>query len=186
MLVRSLQRLAFPLLGFAGFSFGVAPAAHANGLYVAVDEASIVKLGRAGIRRHHRESVLRGRHRPVRRHARHHIGADKLNSGWIDTEAASDVAWEDFSNGVNVLDLYDELRNRNWAGCVRARNEPFDGTDEPPSAGNPELSSRPISRRTSPTAPIRPTRTTISATRRKTRTATTSASARSPNMTTHR
>ncbi len=66
------------------------------------------------------------------------IGADKLNSGWIDTEAASDVAWEDFSNGVNVLDLYDELRNRNWAGCVRARNEPFDGTDEPPSAGNPE------------------------------------------------
>ncbi len=44
MLVPTLKRLAFPLLGLAGFSFGVAPAAYADALYVAVDEASIVKL----------------------------------------------------------------------------------------------------------------------------------------------
>ncbi len=44
LLVRSLKRLAFPLLGLAGFSAGLAAQAHADGLYVAVDEASIVKL----------------------------------------------------------------------------------------------------------------------------------------------
>lgn len=43
-LVRSLKRLAFPILGLAGFSAGLASHARADGIYVAVDEASIVKL----------------------------------------------------------------------------------------------------------------------------------------------
>ncbi len=65
------------------------------------------------------------------------IGEDKINSGWIDTNALSDVAWEDFADGANVLVLYDGITNRSWNGCVRARTEPYDTSDTPPSAGNP-------------------------------------------------
>lgn len=64
------------------------------------------------------------------------IGADKLNSGWIDTTAQSSVASEDFQPGTNVLDLYSQIMNRNWNGCVRARIAPFDTQDTPPTGGN--------------------------------------------------
>jgi len=65
------------------------------------------------------------------------IGADKLNSGWLDTNAQSVVAWEDFQNGTNALTLYDGLNNRDWNGCVRARNEPYDTTDAAPAVATP-------------------------------------------------
>ncbi len=63
------------------------------------------------------------------------IGADKLGTGWIDEAAQSSLAGEDFQPGVNVLDLYNQINNRSWGGCVRARPEPFDTNDDPP-AGN--------------------------------------------------
>jgi len=66
------------------------------------------------------------------------IGADKLGSGWIDTAAQSPIAWEDFQPGVNVLDLYAQLTNRSWNGCVRARAAPHDTQDDPPLAGVPD------------------------------------------------
>ncbi len=65
------------------------------------------------------------------------IGTGQLNSGWIDTNALSSVAWEDFQNGTNVLTLYDGINNRSWNGCVRARTEPFDTTDTPPAVAAP-------------------------------------------------
>jgi len=65
------------------------------------------------------------------------IGPDKLNSGWVDTNALSNVAWEDFAAGTNVLTLYDGINNRSWNGCVRARNEPYDTTDTPPAVATP-------------------------------------------------
>jgi len=61
------------------------------------------------------------------------IGPDKLNSGWLDTNALSTIAWEDFAAGTNALTLYDDILNRSWNGCVRARNEPYDTTDTPPA-----------------------------------------------------
>lgn len=64
------------------------------------------------------------------------IGADKLNSGWVDTDAQSSIASEDFSPGVNVLDLYDAIQNRSWNGCVRARPAPHDTQDTPPTGGD--------------------------------------------------
>lgn len=64
------------------------------------------------------------------------IGADKLGSGWVDVAAQSVVATEDFQPGVNVMNLFGEISNRNWNGCVRARIEPFDTQDTTPSPGN--------------------------------------------------
>ncbi|MCK5495236.1 MAG: hypothetical protein KAI80_02400, partial [Hyphomicrobiaceae bacterium] len=48
------------------------------------------------------------------------IGADKLGSGWIDVSAQSSITGEDFQPGTNVLDLYGQIQNRSWNGCVRA------------------------------------------------------------------
>ncbi len=66
------------------------------------------------------------------------IGADTLNSGWIDTQGQSSLAGEDFQSGVNVLDLFDQINNRSWNGCVRARPEPFDTQDDAPVVGTPD------------------------------------------------
>ena len=65
------------------------------------------------------------------------VGADYLNSGWIDTNATSDIAWEDFQNGANVLALYDGIDNRSWNGCVRARVAPYDVDDTTPNGATP-------------------------------------------------
>jgi len=64
------------------------------------------------------------------------IGTDKLNSGWLDKTAKTKVSWEDFKSGVKVLDLYDDLKNRKWAGCVRERDGNFELTDDPPTSNS--------------------------------------------------
>lgn len=64
------------------------------------------------------------------------IGADKLGSGWIDVSAESSIAGEDFSSGTNVLDLYEDIENASWNGCVRARPAPLDTQDAAPAGGD--------------------------------------------------
>ena len=64
------------------------------------------------------------------------VGADKLNSGWIDTTGASSYHSLNFASPVNVLDLYDDLNDKSWNGCVQARPAPYDTTDVAPSAGD--------------------------------------------------
>lgn len=61
------------------------------------------------------------------------IGTENLNSGWIDVNAQSAVASEDFQAGVNTLTLFNQLGNASWNGCVRARVAPYDTTDTVPS-----------------------------------------------------
>jgi hypothetical protein len=64
------------------------------------------------------------------------VGSDKKNASWIDKNAKSAVSWEDFKSGVKVFDLYDELKNRDWAGCVREREgNSYELTDATPSTG---------------------------------------------------
>jgi len=64
------------------------------------------------------------------------IGADKLGSGWIDVSAQSSITGEDFQPGINVLDLYGQIQNRSWNGCVRARPVPYDTLDMPAGVGD--------------------------------------------------
>ncbi len=64
------------------------------------------------------------------------IGADKLNSGWVDLLGQSSIADEDFQPGTNVLDLYGQIQNRSWNGCVRARPVPYDTQDTPAGGGD--------------------------------------------------
>ncbi|MEC9368142.1 MAG: TadE/TadG family type IV pilus assembly protein [Pseudomonadota bacterium] len=65
------------------------------------------------------------------------VGADKLGSGWIDVNAQSAIASEDFQAGVNVLTLYNQITNRDWNGCVRARSSAYDTTDAAPDINLP-------------------------------------------------
>ncbi len=64
------------------------------------------------------------------------IGADKLNSGWIDTTGASSYHSLNFASGVNVFDMYDDLQDKTWNGCVQARPAPHDTTDTTPTVSN--------------------------------------------------
>ncbi len=40
-------------------------------------------------------------------------------------------------NDLNTFDLLDQIPNADWRGCVEARAEPYDVTDDPPSVLNP-------------------------------------------------
>lgn len=61
------------------------------------------------------------------------VGAGNLNSGWIDTTGASSYHSLNFASAVNVFDLYDQLQDKTWNGCVQARPAPYDTTDAAPT-----------------------------------------------------
>src|SRR5262249_53433014 len=77
------------------------------------------------------------------------IGADKLNSGWLDkntyttgNNTADPIAFEDLdkTSGISGLNLYGGtkgLKNETWAGCVRERGGSYELTDDAPSSGTP-------------------------------------------------
>lgn len=56
----------------------------------------------------------------------------------LDMNAASSIHGENFAPGVNIWDLYDDIQNRSWTGCVETRPEPLDMLDTPPSVANPD------------------------------------------------
>jgi Flp pilus assembly protein TadG len=60
------------------------------------------------------------------------IGADMLDSGWIDTAGASSNNGLGFADGTDNLAMYDHLQNRSWNGCVEARPAPYDTQDAAP------------------------------------------------------
>jgi hypothetical protein len=47
------------------------------------------------------------------------------------------MCWVANPTEINHFTLFDQVPNTRWKGCVEARPEPFDVTDEAPSAGNP-------------------------------------------------
>lgn len=61
-----------------------------------------------------------------------------FNRDYLDTNARSSIHGENFGPGTNVFDLYDDIRNRSWPGCVETRPEPLDMRDTPPLASNPD------------------------------------------------
>ncbi len=61
----------------------------------------------------------------------------------LDMTGASSIHDEnfDFSTDPNVdtlWDLYGQINNRSWEGCVQTRPEPLDELDTPPTAGTPD------------------------------------------------
>jgi Flp pilus assembly protein TadG len=57
----------------------------------------------------------------------------------LDMTGASSIHGENFNPGVtNIWDLYDDIQNRSWIGCVEARPNGLDELDTPPTIGNPD------------------------------------------------
>lgn len=64
------------------------------------------------------------------------VGADKLTSGWIDTNALSSFHSVNFASTSNVFSLYNDLQDKSWNGCVQARPAPYDTTDTAPTSSD--------------------------------------------------
>lgn len=70
------------------------------------------------------------------------VGTDNAGAGWMDAHGLNPLHAENFDDafveaGLTRFDLYDQLRNYDWPGCVEARAYPLDVTDEEASAANP-------------------------------------------------
>ena len=57
---------------------------------------------------------------------------------YLDMNGLSSIHDENFTPGTNLWDLYAEIRNRSWTGCVQTRPSPLDEEDAEPNSGNPD------------------------------------------------
>ncbi len=75
------------------------------------------------------------------------IGPGYRNAAWMDSSGLSEIANDNFDNDdddsnaytlqVQRFALYDALTNVDWAGCVEARQYPYDTNDTTPNAAIP-------------------------------------------------
>ena len=69
------------------------------------------------------------------------IGTDVMGKTIMDENGLSSIHGENFdetSSEVNIFDLYDEIPNRAWTGCVETRPTPFDTKDVKPVSSDPD------------------------------------------------
>jgi Flp pilus assembly pilin Flp len=74
------------------------------------------------------------------------VGTNYKTASWMDQTGASSLSNDNFDNDdndenaynatVNRFTLFDQLTNVSWAGCVEARKQPYDTTDELPVGGD--------------------------------------------------
>lgn len=65
------------------------------------------------------------------------IGTSNVQSSWMDYNAQSPIHQGMFASAVNRFDLYEEITNRSWEGCVEVRPSPYHVTDDAPSITTP-------------------------------------------------
>ncbi|MBL4758550.1 MAG: VWA domain-containing protein [Rhizobiales bacterium] len=66
------------------------------------------------------------------------IGEDNINQNWMDTQGLSSIHSENFSQPANRFDLYNNISNVQWEGCVEARPYPYDVRDDAPVTSVPD------------------------------------------------
>ncbi len=64
------------------------------------------------------------------------VGSQYQNDGWIDTTGQSSVNGLNFNGGRHAIQVFDELDNKSWNGCVEARPSPMDVDDTAPTIAN--------------------------------------------------
>ena len=66
------------------------------------------------------------------------VGTQFERVWWMDPDARSPqhADWSG-NTGANHWDLFDDMRDEEWEGCVESRSIPMDINDTPPSNGNP-------------------------------------------------
>ncbi len=64
------------------------------------------------------------------------VGSQYQNASWMDTTGASPINDEIFSSHANRFDLFQQM-GVSWAGCVEARQAPYDVQDTAPTSSSP-------------------------------------------------
>ncbi len=82
------------------------------------------------------------------------VGTGNANASWMDTTGTSSIANDNFDNddddstpfsgAVNRFQLYNQLSNVSWAGCVEARKYPYSVNDTTPVSSNPDTLFDPV------------------------------------------
>lgn len=75
------------------------------------------------------------------------VGSSNWNETWMTGTATSGIALDNFDDDddpsntfvgpLNRFDLYNQMSNASWAGCVEARIEPYDADDTEPNGAVP-------------------------------------------------
>ena len=66
------------------------------------------------------------------------IGENHANEPWMDRFGQSSIHNENFDTPANRFELFDNITNVQWEGCVEARPYPLDVQDTPPTSANPD------------------------------------------------
>ncbi len=66
------------------------------------------------------------------------VGTQFERAWWMDADGDSPIHSENFDPPANRWDIYDQIQNRDWTGCVEARPIPHDIEDTEPSLSDPE------------------------------------------------
>jgi Flp pilus assembly protein TadG len=61
-----------------------------------------------------------------------------LNSGWMDTNGQNSTAKLNFDNNMYAFAVWATMSNKSWGGCLEARPNGYEESDDPPSAGTPD------------------------------------------------
>ena len=65
------------------------------------------------------------------------VGTQYANATWMDTTGQSSIHYENFDRRDRTrLQLFSELRNTGWGGCVEVRPSPHDDDDTVPDSGD--------------------------------------------------
>jgi len=60
-----------------------------------------------------------------------------LNNGWMDSTGSSPSAKLNFSNNRYAFQVWTTMSNKSWGGCMEARPNGYEETDDAPSAATP-------------------------------------------------
>jgi Flp pilus assembly protein TadG len=61
-----------------------------------------------------------------------------LNNGWMDTNGLSSTARLNFDNNRYAFSVWATMSNKSWGGCLEARPNGYEETDDAPMAGTPD------------------------------------------------
>jgi Flp pilus assembly protein TadG len=61
-----------------------------------------------------------------------------MNNGWMDTTGQNSTARLNFDNNRYAFAVWATMSKQSWGGCVEARPNGYEETDDPPSAGTPD------------------------------------------------
>ncbi len=65
------------------------------------------------------------------------VGTQNANATWMDTAGQSSIHFENLAqNNRTRLQLFNEIRNASWGGCVEVRPSPHDVDDSAPTGGD--------------------------------------------------